>query len=245
MEDYYQILGIPESASEPAIKSAYRKLAFRYHPDTNPGNEKAVEAHFKKINEAYCVLGDKLKRQQYDAARRGQFAGSPYQSFTYTQQDIFRGMFSGQGMFSELERMFSQAGLRFDRDFVSRVFFNGQGFTFYASSAPDGVTTYKPGLTERVLGKLGKFLIRVLFGIKYEEPPAKESLDQHLALELSPAEALSGGEKPITYKRDNRKMRLMVRIPAGVKAGTRIRLRNMGQIKGGIAGDLYLHIRVK
>ena len=67
MKDYYKILGVSENASERDIKSAYRRLAFRYHPDTNPGNEKEAEAKFKKINEAYCVLGDKVRRRQYDA----------------------------------------------------------------------------------------------------------------------------------------------------------------------------------
>jgi len=66
MKDYYEILGVGDSVSQEEIKIAFRKLAFKYHPDTNPGNEKQSEGEFKEINEAYGVLGDKGKRQQYD-----------------------------------------------------------------------------------------------------------------------------------------------------------------------------------
>jgi len=263
VKDYYQILGVAESASAPEIKRAYRKLAFKYHPDTNPGNEKEAEARFKKINEAYCVLGDKVKRGQYDAARRGQVAGSGYQGFQYSQQDIFRGMFSGQATFDEMQRMFAQAGLRFDQDFINRVFFGGKGFTFYGFTgsagarqrtyqppySSTGVATYKPNLIERIsskiMVKLGRFVLKRLFGFQYEAPLAQQSLDQHLGLEVSRAEALAGSEKPITYKRGKQKTRLMVRIPAGVKTGTKIRLKAMGLVKNKRSGDLYLHVKVK
>jgi DnaJ-class molecular chaperone len=267
VKDYYQILGVSEHASQQEIKSAYRKLAFKYHPDTNPGDEKAAEAKFKKINEAYCVLGDKANRRQYDAARCGQFAGGGYQGFSYLQQDIFQSMFSGQAAFSELERMFAQAGLRFDQDFVSRVFFGGKGFTSYSfsgsgsshqrtydfggmpASEPTAVSNYKPGLMERafskVVGMLGRFVLKRVFGLQYVEPKARESLDKHLELEISTAEAIAGDEKQVTYKRGRQKKSLVVKIPSGVKTGTKIRLKNMGQLKGNKTGDLYLHVRVK
>jgi len=261
MKDYYRILGVSEHASEQEIKSAYRKLAFKYHPDTNPGSEKAAEAEFKRINEAYCVLGDRRKRRQYDAARRGQFAGASYggsQGFSYSQQDIFQGMFSGQATFSELERMFTQAGLRFDRDFVSRVFFGGKGFTVYSfsgsggaqqrASEPTAVSNYKPGLMERafskIAGSVGRFVLKRVFGLQYVAPRARESLDEHLELEISAAEAIAGGEKLVAYKRGRRKKGLVVKIPSGVKTGTKIRLKNMGKLKGKQAGDLYLHVKV-
>src|SRR5207248_1101304 len=64
-QDYYEILGVPRTASEEEIKKAFRKLARKHHPDVNPG-DKAAEEQFKKINEAYEVLSDKDKRAKYD-----------------------------------------------------------------------------------------------------------------------------------------------------------------------------------
>ncbi len=270
MKDYYQTLGITDNASREEIRSVFRKLAFKYHPDTNPGNEKQAEEKFKEINEAYGVLGDREKRQRYDFARKGQLAGvgynTQYKGFQYSQQDIFRDIFSNPAMFDEMSRMFSQAGLRFDQDFLNRVFFQGGGFTFQFFGSPAGVsrraygfggeapynhtrvTTYKPSLIERVLQriavKIGKYALRKLFGFESESLP-RQNLDLHIELEILSGEAAVGGEKQVTYKRGNEAKRLMVKIPPGVKSGTRIRLKSMGMIENKKAGDLYLHIKVK
>jgi molecular chaperone DnaJ len=73
-KDYYQLLGVPETASADDIKKAYRKLAKQYHPDANQNDPKAAEK-FKEIGEAYSVLSDADKRKQYDAVRKNPFAG--------------------------------------------------------------------------------------------------------------------------------------------------------------------------
>jgi curved DNA-binding protein len=84
-EDYYKILGIEKAAATDDIKKAYRKLALKYHPDRNPSDKKKAEEQFKKISEAYAVLSDPEKRQQYDRFGSEQFTEK------FSQEDIFRG----------------------------------------------------------------------------------------------------------------------------------------------------------
>lgn len=83
-EDYYKVLGVDKKASVDQIKKAYRKLALKYHPDKNPGDKKAEE-QFKKISEAYAVLSDPEKRNQYDTF------GSDAFGRQFSEEDIFRG----------------------------------------------------------------------------------------------------------------------------------------------------------
>ena len=274
MKDYYQTLGIPDNASQADIKSAFRRLAFEYHPDKNPGNEKQAEERFKEINEAYGALGDKDKRRQYDFARKGRFAGVGYdrghQGFEYSQQDIFRAIFSNSAMFDELNRMFGQAGLRYDKDFLDRVFFGGSGVVFQFFTTPGGsgqrvyksgngasyqqhrphagLTIHKPGWIEKLLSKMivriGRYILRAFFGFEFEPLP-EHKLDRHIELEISPAEAAAGGEKQVHYKKGSETKRLMVRIPSGVKSGTKIRLKGIGLTENKSSGDLYLHVRVR
>jgi curved DNA-binding protein len=100
-KDYYKILGVSKNASDADIKKAYRKLAMKYHPDHSKGDKHAEEM-FKKVSEAYAVLSDKEKRQQYDT-----FGSADFHQ-RYSQEDIFRNVdlgdilkefgFGGQGM---------------------------------------------------------------------------------------------------------------------------------------------------
>jgi DnaJ-class molecular chaperone len=265
VKDYYQILGIAENASQEDIKNAFRKLAFKYHPDKNPGNEKQAEEKFKEINEAYSILSDSGKRQQYDFAKKSGFVGAGYPGFGYSQSDIFRDAFSNPATIEELNRIFQQAGLRFDADFLNRTFFSGNGMIFQFYSGPGGVrqTGYrngngnsipsdylnsniparKPGLIDRLLTGMVKGFIkltlRMLFGVRLDTP--KAGIDRHQTFELAASEASTGTEKSVTVRNGLRAKKLMVKVPAGVKSGTSIRLKGMGK-KG---GDLYLDVKIK
>ena len=103
-QDYYKVLGVDRKASETEIKKAYRKLALKYHPDRNPDDKKAEEM-FKEISEAYAVLSDKDKRQQYDTFGSAKFhqrystedifRGTDFGGFGFNPEDIFTHLFGG------------------------------------------------------------------------------------------------------------------------------------------------------
>ena len=89
--DYYEVLGVSKDATEKDIKKAYRKLAFKWHPDKNPDNKKEAEEKFKEVNEAYSVLSDPEKRRQYD------MGGFDFESFGFGDgfdpMEIFKSFF--------------------------------------------------------------------------------------------------------------------------------------------------------
>ena len=98
--DYYEVLGVSRSADASAIKKAYRKLAKKYHPDTNQGDEQAAEK-FKEINEAYDVLGDEKKRKLYDQYGFAAFQeGFDPEAYKRASSGGFHGGF-GQGGFGQ------------------------------------------------------------------------------------------------------------------------------------------------
>jgi curved DNA-binding protein CbpA len=178
VKDYYRILGVSEDATEEDIKNAFRKLAFKYHPDKNPGNEKQAEEKFKEINEAYSILGDAGKRRQYYFAKKSGDAGTGYPGFGYSQSDIFRDAFSNPETIDELNRMFGQAGLRFDQEFLNRTFFSGSGvvFTFYSGPGGTRQTVHRYGngtgnIEENLSGTINGNVDRQLNGNENNIPP--------------------------------------------------------------------------
>jgi DnaJ-class molecular chaperone len=114
-------LGVSKNATEQQIKKAYRKLAMKYHPDRNLGNEEWANEKFKEVNEAFGVLGDPEKRRQYDQFGTVGTAG-----------DMFRSAYT-RSTFEDLMRDFGGSGLRFDfLDDVFGDFLGGTGFSFKA-----------------------------------------------------------------------------------------------------------------
>ena len=108
-KDYYKILGISESASLEDIKKAYRKLAKEYHPDTQ-GGDKNAENRFKNISEAYAVLKNPKKRQQYDLMRKNPFAGAQGGFRDFGKNGGFRVNFNSDGGLDDLLGSFFEFG---------------------------------------------------------------------------------------------------------------------------------------
>jgi curved DNA-binding protein CbpA len=269
-KDYYTILGVPHNATEEKIKQAYRRLALKYHPDRNPGDPHAEE-RFKEVSEAYGVLADRDKRRRYDVEGTS-FRGTGHQ---YRQEDIFRDMFrnpDAYDLFRDLSREFEKHGIRFDQEFINRVFFGGRGFffggvffggpmfgktsffqgpgrpTFFKTQtrAPTLEKRKKQGIKGGILSRLGQKAEALLLGHPPRVLAENKTLDIIYDLTLTRHDADSGSKVRIAFKRSKRPEKLEVTIPPGTKSGSRLRLRGKGMRdpRGGPPGDLYLHVRV-
>ncbi len=134
-EDYYKILEVDKKASVDEIKKSYRKLALKYHPDRNQGN-KSAEEQFKKISEAYAVLGDAEKRKQYDS-----FGSQEAFNRNFSREDIFRGFDLNEilrdlGGFGGAARSRGQRRTYASDDIFSQLFRNQQQQQHYQQQVP-------------------------------------------------------------------------------------------------------------
>ena len=218
-KDYYQILGVPRNATDEQIKKAYRKLAMQYHPDRNPGKEEWANQKFKEINEAYGVLGDPEKRRRYD-----QFGTVGNVS------DIFGSSFT-RATFEDLMRDFGGAGLRFDflddifgellgrRGFSFKIFSTGFGPTGARFETPTGINL------DEIFGQAQR--------------PQRQ--DVRYEITITKDQAARGLEKDLV----RRGKKLRVKIPAGVKSGMKVRLRNARQMTDGQPGDILIQVKVE
>ena len=134
-KDFYAALGVPKDADDATIKKAYRKLARKYHPDQNQGDESA-ESKFKEIGEAYAVLSDAKEREQYDAVRAMAGGGARFSAGPGGAggaggfEDVFGGMFGGAGAPGGSRVRFSTGGqgaAGFE-DILGSMFGGGQQF---------------------------------------------------------------------------------------------------------------------
>lgn len=238
-KDYYQVLGVPKTASEKEIKAAYRKLARTWHPDANPDKQKEAEEKFKEIQEAYEVLGDPEKRRKYDAL------GSDWRNAERQaeQERRYRSEHAG-------------AGATFDfGDFGG---FGGTGGAGGANGFSDFFETFFSGVGRRQtatadLPRRGQDLEAE---VEITLRDAYEGATRPVTLQLEDTCPTCGGTgvkqgricpschgtgRVLTSKT------LEVKIPRGVREGQRIRLHGQGGqgINGGPPGDLFLIVHIQ
>ena len=265
--DYYEVLGVSRNADAAAIKKAYRKLAKKYHPDSNEGNATAAE-RFKEVNEAYDVLSDEKKRKLYDqfghaafeegAGNYGGAQGNPFGSgFGGSQGNPFGGGF--QGSYSDgngYHEFHFENGEDMD-DILKNIFgggfkkskssggFGGSGFGTggFHGSGFGGFGSGSNGFGSG-FGSGGSDFHSQGFGDSY----SSKGEDLHADVTVSFDEAAFGGKKVIRLQSSNGGVQnYEVNIPAGIESGKSIRLKGKGHpgIGGGEAGDLLLKVNVQ
>lgn len=221
--DYYEVLGINRNASEDEIKKAFRKLAKKYHPDTNVGNADAEEK-FKEVTEAYEILSDAKKRKMYDQFGHAAFDGSAAGSNAYSDA-YSRGGFQNGG-YQEFHFEGGDGDDIFEQIFGNA--FHGGGFGGFHRSSSHSGGFHRGGFGSGVYQSKGQ--------------------DAHADVNVAFREAAFGCKKTIQLQSpsDGRIQRIEVTIPAGIDDGQSIRLRGKGMpgIGGGEAGDLFLKVHV-
>ncbi len=255
--DYYDVLGIKKDASPGDIKSAYRKLAVKYHPDKNPG-DKSAEDKFKEASEAYGILSDKSKKENYDnfghaafenggSGQRGGFGG--FGGFSGSDfSDIFEDFFGdfGGGRRSNKRSTINRGSdLRYDLSITLEEAYLGkkQNIQFSSTdkcSACKGNGSKVGYSADRCsyCGGNGKVRSNQGFFTVQQTCPQCSGSGEEIT---NPCDDCNGsGNKQTTKK-------ISVTIPKGVDDGTRIRLAGKGEAgtRGGNSGDLYLFINVK
>ena len=249
--DFYDVLGVSKNASPDELKSAYRKLAVKHHPDKNPGN-KAAEDKFKEASEAYGILSDKEKKQNYDnfghaafegggGRQSGGFGGADF-------SDIFEDFFGdfGSGGRSRGNRSSNNRGsdLRYDLSITLEEAYQGKKQDIKFSTTEKCNTCKgngsKPGHSPdrcTYCGGNGKIRSNQGFFTVQQTCPQCNGNGEEIT---NPCNDCNGQGKKQASKK------ISVTIPKGVDDGTRIRLAGKGEAgsRGGATGDLYLFINV-
>jgi molecular chaperone DnaJ len=248
--DYYEVLGIDRSSGAAEIKSAYRKLALKYHPDRNPG-DKACEENFKEASEAYEVLRDPQKRQLYDQFGHAGLEGSGYSGFSGFDDifssfgDIFEGIFGFGGSRRSQRHVQRGADLRYDLelDFMEAAFGTEKSIDvekFESCPECNGKGCQKGTHPERCshCNGTGQVSRSQGFFTVSTTCPVCRGTGQVIP---SPCEKCGG------TGRIKAKKKVSLRVPPGVDNGSRLRLSNEGESPpyGGVPGDLYVFIHVK
>jgi curved DNA-binding protein len=215
--DYYQVLGVDKTASKDDLKKAYRKLALKYHPDRTKG-DKTAEEKFKQANEAYAVLSDPEKRQQYDT-----YGSDTFQK-RYSQEDIFRG--------ADLGSIFREFGI------------NSGGFSQAGGGRARGGSPFESFFSQSSGMGGGNPFQSQGRGCQSAQPVKGADATMELGITLS--EVLNGTEKTISLGRGINADKVSVKIPAGIESGKKLRVTGKGSAspQGGASGDLYLLINI-
>jgi molecular chaperone DnaJ len=254
--DYYEVLGVDRQATDGQIKTAYRKLAMKYHPDRNPGDKQAEE-HFKEAAEAYAVLADREKRSLYDrfghAGVSGVGAGGP--GFDPTIFADFSDIFAGLGDVFGFGDVFGGrrrrggpqrgADLRYDLEITFEEAALG---TETAIQIPREETCdtcrgsgAAPGTSPETCGQCrGSGQLRYQQGFLTVARPCPNCRGTGKTI-AKPCQTCRGAG------RIGRERKLTVKIPPGISTGQRLRLTGEGEhgSSGGPAGDLYVVVHVQ
>jgi len=266
--DYYEVLGVAKGASAEEIKKAYRKMAIQYHPDKNPG-DKASEEKFKEVSEAYEVLSEPAKRQQYDqfghaafGAGRGAGGGGGYGGF-------------GSGGIDLEEALRTFMGASGGGGSIFENFFGGGGRSQNPNAPQEGADLrfdMEIDFEEAVLGSSREIRINVNETCERCKGSGAEpgSGRKTCSTCKGQGQVISGGgfiqfrqacpacrgagqviEKPCTACHGQglvrNKRTIDVKIPSGVETGSRLRIAGKGEggLRGGPAGDLYIVLHVR
>ena len=252
--DYYEVLGVEKSATEREIKKAYKRLAMKYHPDRTAG-DKDLEAKFKEVKEAYEILADAGKRQQYDqfghaafeqghGGGHGGFGGA---DFSDVFGDVFGDIFGGGGRRGGGggQRQQRGADLRYNLEMTLEDAVRGKELEIkvptWVSCDPCNGSGANKGSKPQTCSTChgsGQVQMRQGFFAVQQTCPTCHGQGQIISDPCKSCHGQGRVEKTKT---------LSVKIPAGVDTGDRIRLSGEGEagLNGAPAGDLFVQVHVK
>jgi molecular chaperone DnaJ len=246
----YEALGVPKSASADELKKAYRKLVRQYHPDKNPGDE-AAETRFKEIQHAYDVLSDPEKRKKYDSfgSENGRPGPTNFDFGDFDLGDIFGGLFGGGGGRGRTQGQPQRGQRGSDVEVEVRISFEDslQGLqtavpvTLELACHTCHGTGAAPGTAPKRCPECeGSGVVATSQGLFALQQPCPRCRGNGSIVD-TPCPTCKGNG------RERRTKRYTVRIPAGVKDGTKIKLKGKGEAGwgGAPAGDLYVVTRVE
>ena len=248
--DFYEVLGVSRGCGDDEIKAAFRKLAMKWHPDKNPGDQ-SCEHHFREINEAYDVLKDGQKRAAYDRFGHAAFDGASGHAhgfgtdFASAFSDIFDDLFGMGGRRGRSSGRERGSDLRYNLEITLEEAFGGKAaqirlptnVTCEACSGTGAKAGTQP-VPCRTCGATGR--MRHTQGFFTLERTCTACQGRGSVIE-SPCQNC-GGVGRVTRERG-----LEVQIPPGVEDGTRIRLAGEGEagMRGGAPGDLYIFLSIQ